>query len=137
MRTGQRWLAGSARIAAVSLTLWLAACGGSDSDKPEVRETAYGKVRGVDDSTASGTYFWKGLPFAQPHISDEVCPTKSIWRDFCGQEKHSFGGGGWLVSTAGCPARQGVIDVRMTVAKAELKRLSLRQEHELMHVLRL
>lgn len=68
MRTGQRWLAGSARIAAVSLTLWLAACGGSDSDKPEVRETAYGKVRGVDDSTASGTYFWKGLPFAQPPV---------------------------------------------------------------------
>ena len=100
MRTGQRWLAGSARIAAVSLTLWLAACGGSDSDKPEVRETAYGKVRGVDDSTASGTYFWKGLPFAHPRISNEVGQTKSIWRVFCGQGKHSFGGGGWLVSTA-------------------------------------
>ena len=68
MRTGQRWMAGGARLAVASLALWLAACGGSDSDKPEVRETAYGKVRGVDDSTASGTYFWKGVPFAQPPV---------------------------------------------------------------------
>ena len=98
MRTGQRWLAGSARIAAVSLTLWLAACGGSDSDKPEVRETAYGKVRGVDDSTASGTYFREDLSFVQPHISDEVCPTKAFGEIFVARKSiHLVAVAGWSV----------------------------------------
>lgn len=45
----------------------LSACGGSDPN-PVARATVYGEVVGVDDSTASGTYFWKGIPFAKPPV---------------------------------------------------------------------
>ncbi|MFT4194902.1 carboxylesterase/lipase family protein [Ottowia sp.] len=38
------------------------ACG---STPPQIRDTAYGRVEGVDDSAGSGTYFWKGIPFAK------------------------------------------------------------------------
>jgi para-nitrobenzyl esterase len=34
----------------------------------QVRDTAYGKVEGVDDQARSGTYFWKGVPFARPPV---------------------------------------------------------------------
>ena len=53
------WL--TATIMATALVL--SACGGSGSS-PETRDTAYGKVEGVDDGARSGTYFWKGIPFA-------------------------------------------------------------------------
>lgn len=43
----------------------LAGCGGSDDADPTVRQTAYGRVQGVDDSAKSGTYAWKGVPFAK------------------------------------------------------------------------
>jgi para-nitrobenzyl esterase len=33
-----------------------------------LRDTVYGPVTGVDDSAASGTYFWKGIPFAKPPV---------------------------------------------------------------------
>lgn len=46
----------------------LAGCGGSDDDAPTVRSTAYGKVQGIDDSANSGTYVWKGVPFAKPPV---------------------------------------------------------------------
>lgn len=45
----------------------LSACGGSDPN-PVASATVYGEVVGVDDSTASGTYFWKGIPFAKPPV---------------------------------------------------------------------
>jgi para-nitrobenzyl esterase len=35
---------------------------------PQVRDTVYGKVEGVDDSARSGTYYWKGVPFAKPPV---------------------------------------------------------------------
>lgn len=35
------------------------------ADGPMVRQTAAGKIEGVDDSAHSGTYWWKGIPFAQ------------------------------------------------------------------------
>ncbi|MDM0013236.1 carboxylesterase family protein [Variovorax sp. J22P168] len=35
---------------------------------PMVRQTAAGKIEGVDDSARSGAYFWKGVPYAQPPI---------------------------------------------------------------------
>ncbi len=38
------------------------------ADAPMVRLTTAGKVEGVDDSANSGTYFWKGIPFAQPPV---------------------------------------------------------------------
>ena len=53
-------------LAAASVTL--SACGGSDDVNPENRSTRYGDVQGVDDSAHSGTYFWKGVPFAQPPV---------------------------------------------------------------------
>ena len=42
--------------------------GGSGGTLPEVRETRYGVVRGTDDSAASGTYAWKGVPYAKPPV---------------------------------------------------------------------
>src|SRR3954464_1459460 len=59
--------------------LTLAACGGSDSVPPPApvvptqpppaqRDTALGMVIGNDDSAASGTYSWKGIPYAKPPI---------------------------------------------------------------------
>ncbi|MCO6849743.1 carboxylesterase family protein, partial [Pseudomonas aeruginosa] len=50
------------------MALWLAACGGSGGGGPELRETAYGPLRGVDDGAATGTYYWKGVPFAQAPV---------------------------------------------------------------------
>jgi len=43
----------------------LAGCGGSDDEDPTLRQTAYGRVQGVNDSANSGTYAWKGVPFAK------------------------------------------------------------------------
>ncbi|MDM0057485.1 carboxylesterase/lipase family protein [Variovorax fucosicus] len=37
-------------------------------DGPMVRQTTVGKIEGVDDSARSGTWFWKGVPFAQPPV---------------------------------------------------------------------
>jgi para-nitrobenzyl esterase len=34
------------------------------------RQTRYGKVVGVDDTVASGTYAWKGIPFAKAPVGD-------------------------------------------------------------------
>jgi para-nitrobenzyl esterase len=44
----------------------LQACGGSDS-APLQRATSFGQVLGSNDST-SGTYSWKGIPFAKPPV---------------------------------------------------------------------
>lgn len=38
------------------------------ADGPMVRQTTAGKVEGVDDSARSGTWFWKGIPFAKPPV---------------------------------------------------------------------
>jgi para-nitrobenzyl esterase len=38
------------------------------ADGPMVRQTTAGKIEGVDDSAGSGTYYWKGVPFAQPPV---------------------------------------------------------------------
>lgn len=46
----------------------LAGYGGGVDSSPVVRTTAYGKVLGVNDARASGTYFWKGIPFAKPPV---------------------------------------------------------------------
>jgi para-nitrobenzyl esterase len=56
-------------LAAVSIAVpLLSACGGG-SDAPELRSTAYGQIEGVNDATNSGTYFWKGVPFAKPPVA--------------------------------------------------------------------
>ncbi|MGZ3157669.1 MAG: carboxylesterase/lipase family protein [Burkholderiaceae bacterium] len=33
-------------------------------------KTTYGKVVGVNDTDGSGTYYWKGIPFAKPPVGD-------------------------------------------------------------------
>lgn len=38
------------------------------ADGPMVRQITAGKIEGVDDSAGSGTYYWKGIPFAQPPV---------------------------------------------------------------------
>jgi para-nitrobenzyl esterase len=89
----QQTVATVARAAAVAACMALTACGGGSSgsgfvfppaappvaqppapppvvvaDGPMVRQTTAGKIEGVDDSTKSGTWFWKGVPFAQPPV---------------------------------------------------------------------
>ncbi len=53
-------------VLAASLAFMLQACGGSDS-APLQRATSFGQVLGSNDST-SGTYSWKGIPFAKPPV---------------------------------------------------------------------
>lgn len=62
---GRRMLAMLAAVLAVGC-----ASTGTPQAQPEVRATRYGLVRGVDDSAASGTYAWKGIPFARPPVGD-------------------------------------------------------------------
>lgn len=43
----------------------------ADNDKSELRrQTRFGPVVGTDDSTTTGTYAWKGLPFAKPPVGE-------------------------------------------------------------------
>lgn len=49
----------------------LIACGGGGStnaDAPEIRTTTYGVVQGSNDAATTGTYSWKGIPFAGPPV---------------------------------------------------------------------
>lgn len=48
----------------------LAGCGGGNdtASVPEARTTSYGPIVGVNDASASETYFWKGIPFAKPPV---------------------------------------------------------------------
>lgn len=57
-------------LGAVVSALALAGCGGDSGNPPEVRETAYGMVRGTDASASTGTYSWKGIPFARPPVGE-------------------------------------------------------------------
>lgn len=82
--TRQTAVATVARAMAAAACMALSACGGgSDSgfsfppivpagppaaDGPMVRQTTAGKIEGVDDSAATGTYSWKGIPFAQAPV---------------------------------------------------------------------
>jgi len=63
-----RWQRLLGLLACTALTLpGLAAAAGHDE---LLRHTRYGPVRGVDDSAASGTYYWKGVPYAQAPVGD-------------------------------------------------------------------
>ncbi len=69
-------------IVASLLAPLLSACGGSENQSgsasaeaapaaavsPVLRSTVYGQVEGVDDNAGSGTYYWKGVPFAKAPI---------------------------------------------------------------------
>ncbi|PKO67342.1 MAG: carboxylesterase [Betaproteobacteria bacterium HGW-Betaproteobacteria-16] len=63
------WVGWSAAAAG----LLLAACGGGSDAAPnpplpEVRQIAQGTVKGSNDAKTTGTYAWKGIPYAQPPI---------------------------------------------------------------------
>jgi len=58
---------GPVLLVAACAALSLGACGGSDEAPTQVN-TSFGWVQGVDDSTATGTYAWKGIPFAKPPV---------------------------------------------------------------------
>jgi para-nitrobenzyl esterase len=58
-----------ASIAALTVMgTMLSGCGGGDSTQPEFRSTVYGPVIGVNDSSGTGTYSWKGIPFAKAPV---------------------------------------------------------------------
>ncbi len=54
----------------IAVTTALSACGGADDPLPTVRKTTVGWIQGNDDSAATGTYAWKGVPFAKPPVGD-------------------------------------------------------------------
>lgn len=58
-----------AALCAVVLAAALAGCGGGGG-APQLRTTQFGLVEGIDDSAASGTYLWKGIPFAKAPVKD-------------------------------------------------------------------
>src|SRR6185369_16683239 len=54
-------------VLGASLALVLQSCGGSDSD-PARRPTSFGQVQGSNDGATTGTYSWKGVPFAKAPV---------------------------------------------------------------------
>jgi para-nitrobenzyl esterase len=50
--------------------VWQLALTAAAADSAVERQTRYGTVVGVDDSAGSGTYAWKGVPFAKPPVGD-------------------------------------------------------------------
>ena len=57
------------RLAAACLALCLPLAATAQSARATVeRQTRFGPVVGSDDSAASGTYSWKGVPFARPPV---------------------------------------------------------------------
>ena len=45
-------------------------CVGQETVPATQRQTAFGTVVGTDNSATSGTYAWKGVPFAKPPVGD-------------------------------------------------------------------
>jgi para-nitrobenzyl esterase len=52
-------------IIASAALCWQVVASAHDKQSDLERQTRFGKVVGVDDSTRSGTYAWKGIPFAK------------------------------------------------------------------------
>jgi para-nitrobenzyl esterase len=57
-------------LLACAALAWQFTASAQGSSSPVERQTRFGKIVGVDDSAASGTYFWKGIPFAKPPVGD-------------------------------------------------------------------
>jgi para-nitrobenzyl esterase len=59
----------TAWLLAACVALGSLACASTAGDRSTIeRTTRFGTVVGIDDSAASGTYAWKGVPFAQPPV---------------------------------------------------------------------
>ena len=63
-----RWLA----MACIALPV-ISGCGGSSSDivtpaSPLLKSTVSGQIEGIDNQASSGTYAWKGVPFAKAPV---------------------------------------------------------------------
>ena len=56
-------------LIACAAMAWLASAAQAHQPTTE-RETRFGKIVGVDDSAGTGTYAWKGVPFAKPPVGD-------------------------------------------------------------------
>jgi para-nitrobenzyl esterase len=56
----------AAALAALTI-VGLTACGGNDTPATS-RATAFGRVEGNDDSATTGTFSWKGVPFAKAPV---------------------------------------------------------------------
>lgn len=63
MTLRNRWLP----VLGAGLLTLLGGCGGADNP-PEYRETSYGAVLGSNDAATTGTYAWKGVPYAKPPV---------------------------------------------------------------------
>lgn len=81
-----------AAIGASHVVFLLGACSGMGrtAETPELRLTAYGEVRGNNDAATTGTYSWKGIPFAQPPIGAlrRKAPVEpATWRETLATQK--------------------------------------------------
>jgi para-nitrobenzyl esterase len=65
-RKGRSWPA----LAATLLALCLAACAAPGAGDALQRQTTAGPVLGNDDSAGSGTWSWKGVPYAQAPVGE-------------------------------------------------------------------
>jgi len=54
--------------ASLAFTILSACGGGGSSPDPAARMTTLGPVQGSNDTATTGTYSWKGIPFAQPPV---------------------------------------------------------------------
>lgn len=62
---------GAPALAAALLALCLAGCAAPGTGEASMqRQTAWGPVLGSDDSATSGTWSWKGVPFAQAPVGE-------------------------------------------------------------------
>lgn len=57
-------------LVACAAFAWQATASAQGASPVVERQTRFGAVVGVDDSSATGTYAWKGVPFAKPPVGD-------------------------------------------------------------------
>ena len=57
-------------LVACAALAWQVSASAEDNHSSVKRETRFGKVVGIDDSVASGTFAWKGIPFAKAPAGD-------------------------------------------------------------------
>jgi para-nitrobenzyl esterase len=66
MKRSQTW---PTFVVCILISVLLAGCVSYGTGSPVVKATEFGLIEGVDDSAASGTYYWLGVPFATPPVT--------------------------------------------------------------------